>query len=235
MENEQRESGYYAIIPAPVMNDDEVPPLAKLLYGVISGLISERGYCYSTNDYLAKRVNTGKRNVVRLLNHLEEQHYIRVEDATGGKNIRKIYAAVHPFVSYQVPHDKNVMAPMTEMSSPHDKNVTQNNKEKNKKKKTKLACEYEPEIFERLWNKYPRHEGKGEARYAWDELRPDRKLMKKMSDALDRFLRSDEWRRGIGIPWLVRWLNERRWEWEIGTVVPKDEADEEDGDAEWLM
>ena len=36
--------------------------------------------------------------------------------------------------------------------------------------------------------------------------------MRTMSAALDRAKTSDEWLRGIGIPYACRWLRNRRWE-----------------------
>ena len=133
------------------------------------------------------------------------------------------------------PTSENRMQPNTKLPStnlPNPPKAPQGGR-RARKKKTKLACEYEPEIFERLWNTYPRGEGKGEARYAWDELRPNRKLMTEMSDALKRQKETEDWRRGVGIPWLVRWLNERRWEWQIGVRTEDDDPDYGEDLPEW--
>ena len=58
--------------------------------------------------------------------------------------------------------------------------------------------------------------------------------MMEMSDALKRQKKTEEWRRGVGIPWLVRWLNERRWEWKIGVLPEEDEDPDEEEAVEWL-
>lgn len=78
--------------------------------------------------------------------------------------------------------------------------------------------DWEPELFERFWKAYPRGEDKQGARIEWNKLRPDRKLMKTMSAALERAKASDEWRRGVGIPYACRWLSKRRWEDEAKAV-----------------
>ena len=66
-------------------------------------------------------------------------------------------------------------------------------------------------MFERFWRAYPRHEDRKTAAAEWDKLRPDLKLMRAMSSALDRAKTTDEWRRGVGIPYACRWLSKQRW------------------------
>ena len=36
--------------------------------------------------------------------------------------------------------------------------------------------------------------------------------MRIMSAALKRQMKTDEWQRGVGIPYACRWLSKRRWE-----------------------
>lgn len=74
------------------------------------------------------------------------------------------------------------------------------------------VAKHEPEMFERLWKRYPCGKDKAGAVREWDKLKPDRVLMLTMSAALDRDIASDEWQRGIGIPYLCRWISKRRWE-----------------------
>lgn len=67
-------------------------------------------------------------------------------------------------------------------------------------------------MFNRFWKAYPRGEDKQGAMDEWDRLRPDHETMLAMSRALCRQKASDDWQRGIGIPYAVRWLRRRRWE-----------------------
>ena len=83
--------------------------------------------------------------------------------------------------------------------------------------------DYEPELFERFWAAYPRGEDRQGAVAEWDSLRPDKETMLAMSCALVRQKASEEWQRGIGIPYAVRWLRRRRWEDEIRTPAPPPE------------
>ena len=89
-----------------------------------------------------------------------------------------------------------------------------------RRRSTKSVPDYEPELFERFWAAYPRGEDRQGAVAEWDSLRPDRETMLAMSRALVRQRASEEWQRGIGIPYAVRWLRRRRWEDEIKAPAP---------------
>ena len=95
---------------------------------------------------------------------------------------------------------------------------------KRKRRATKSAPDYRPDTFARFWAAYPRGEDKQGAIAAWDELKPDDATLQAMSRALVRQRASEEWQRGIGIPYAVRWLRRRRWEDEIKAPAPQPES-----------
>ena len=72
--------------------------------------------------------------------------------------------------------------------------------------------DWDPEAFRALWARYPNHKSKQAACKAWDKLKPTRTLMADMARALRWQMESDMWQRGVGIPYLGTWLNQRRWE-----------------------
>lgn len=96
-------------------------------------------------------------------------------------------------------------------------------KPKRKRRATNSAPYYRPDTFARFWAAYPRGEDKQGAIAAWDELKPDDATLQAMSRALVRQKASEEWQRGIGIPYAVRWLRRRRWEDEIKAPAPPPE------------
>lgn len=89
--------GYYAIIPADVRYDDQIPPNAKLLYGEISALIGKDGFCFATNQYFADIYGCTPVTIARLVGKLEQAGYIRREterDKSGQVVRRKLYLSV---------------------------------------------------------------------------------------------------------------------------------------------
>lgn len=222
---QETKPSFWAVLPASVRYDPQLPAGAKLLYAEISALTEAKGYCYAGNDYFVKLFGMAERTLQRQLNALQAGGYIKIIDGTGGKARRKIFAGINPLAENP---DKNVgvdAEPRQKCRGNPDENVgdIENNKN-NKNPPTaphgggrvrstpKKAPDYEPEIFARFWAAYPRGEDKQGAICAWDALHPDRELMLKMSAALSTQKASEEWKRGVGIPYAVRWLKNRRWE-----------------------
>lgn len=123
---------YYAIIPANVRYDKQLSANAKLLYGEITALCNEKGYCWAGNSYFSELYGVSDRAVSRWIKELSVRGYIvseMVYDEKGKEILyRKIQiacASMSPNVytygqKCLYPPDKNVYTPM-------DKNVGDNN------------------------------------------------------------------------------------------------------------
>lgn len=125
---DERRPGYYAVIPAEVRYDDRLKPNAKLLYGEISALLNQEGYCFASNAYFERLYQKTERTVRRLISQLQEYGYITVllERASDGTvSCRKIRLAVSAPEGH--PEDKNVPTPGQESPEGEDKNVRYNN------------------------------------------------------------------------------------------------------------
>ncbi len=80
---------YYAIIPANVRYDKKLPELAKLLYGELTALSNEKGYCWAGNDYFADLYDKKPRTISRNIKALKDAEYIKI--VINNMNQRKIF------------------------------------------------------------------------------------------------------------------------------------------------
>ena len=87
-------------------------------------------------------------------------------------------------------------------------------RKKRRKAGPRDAPDWKPERFQKFWEFYPekgRRDKQG-AMDEWDRLKPSDELLKEIGMALRLQKESEEWKRGIGIPYAVRYLRRRRWE-----------------------
>ena len=229
---------YWAVIPADIRYDQKLPPMARLLYAEISSLTNATGYCFASNEHFTQLFEESERTLQRHLKALEAGGYITVLDGDVGTGRRKIYAGVNPLAGNPdkndgVPTnpDKNVGVTPTKMSGSTLKNKKSNTPPKAPQgaaRENRKTPEWKPERFEKFWDYYPRlQDGSKPARAravkAWDKLRPDDTTIDQMATALRRQKNSEQWQRGIGIPYASSWLNARRWEDDY--QAPEDPAD----------
>ena len=223
---DERRPAYWAVIPADVRYDDELPPNAKLLYGEISALCDQRGYCYATNAYFSQLYGWSVATIQRLLSALGRQGYIKIDIVrdrrTKEVEERRIYAGLQQGVT---PPLKNEGRSPQKKGDPPLKNDFPIKEEQYKKnippkapqggKRAASVPKWTPERFEAFWGYYREHargEDRAGASREWDRLKPDDELIRIMGQALQAQVQSEDWRRGIGIPYACRWLKNRRWE-----------------------
>lgn len=129
---------YYAIIPANVRYDKRLNSSAKLLYGEITALTNEKGYCWASNRYFAELYEVSTSTISRLINLLYEYGYIKIVYIKNNENIdkRKIYMSFDKETGI----GKNDKTVCEKISAPYDqkcedgicKNVKDNNTINNK-------------------------------------------------------------------------------------------------------
>ena len=179
--NEHR--GYYAIIPAIVRYDNHLNGNAKLLYGELTALANEKGYCWATNQYFANLYNVSKRTIISWLKQLEERNYIKMQIfyKPNSKMVdrRHIYILPYPTdTEFYTPSEENFITygknhqvgDEENFTTPSEENFTENNTLiNNTKNNTKNIYSVEQsstmsELFEKVWKTYPKKTNKKKAK-----------------------------------------------------------------------
>ena len=70
---------YYAIIPANVRYDKSLIPNAKLLYGEITALCNEKGFCWASNKYFSELYDVSTKSISVWINQLKSRGYIKID------------------------------------------------------------------------------------------------------------------------------------------------------------
>ena len=70
---------YYAVIPATVRYDERLKLLSRMLYGEITALCNDKGYCWASNSYFAELYGMSIKSISRAVSELKDCGYINVE------------------------------------------------------------------------------------------------------------------------------------------------------------
>ena len=151
---------YYAIIPASIRYDDRITPNAKLLYGEITALCNEKGYCWASNDYFSKLYGVSKVSVSKWINQLVDCGYLesRMSYKDGSKEILNRYLTL-----VNGGHKEKFNTPIKEKLKDNNTllNTTINNT--NNRASSKLDGQTYEQAFEIVWSIYPKKKGKAKA------------------------------------------------------------------------
>lgn len=131
---EEQQKAYYAIIPAEVRYDEELPPNAKLLYGEITSLCNEKGYCWATNQYFADLYHVKVWSISNWIKLLSQKNYIHLETIykEGSNQIiqRRLY--INPILkNHNTYCEKSQEGILKNHNTPNVKNHKDNNKDIN--------------------------------------------------------------------------------------------------------
>src|SRR5699024_2171996 len=87
---------YYAIVPANVRYDKRLTNGAKLLYGEITALCNQEGYCWANNSYFSKLYEVSNTTISTWVSQLEKCGYIKrtIEYKEGTKEIFRRYLSI---------------------------------------------------------------------------------------------------------------------------------------------
>ena len=220
-------TGQWAILPAMVRYDKELPANAKLIYAEIASKINEVGFCFCHNKHFSSRFGIKPDTVSSLIKRLEDAGYIRIDVDSSRINAdrRRIYLTSKPYAFDGGIGFKSGTGNKSEGVSDLNPIPLENSKPENippiipqggsakkqKRGEPKKQPDWKPDRFAGFWDFYPRHTSKQAAIKAWDKLKPSDELIAVIGKALRRQKASEEWQNGIGIPYASTYLNNQRW------------------------
>lgn len=158
MKENQEKVGYYSVIPATVLYNKELKANEKLLYAIITSLACKEGYCFTSNKYLAEKLDVNPKTISSWICDLKNKNFIVVELIRNKNNQiiqRKIYINDVPYPlnnGYQY-QSKNGQAIHQKVE---DNNIKNNIKNNNKVNRINISNytnqrEYSEEFFNSLY------------------------------------------------------------------------------------
>lgn len=169
---EEVKKNYYAVIPANVRYDEDLPPNAKLLYGEITALCNEKGYCWATNSYFSELYKVSKVSISNWISLLIKKGYLKSEIIykEGSKEILNRYLKIinEPIKeNFNTPikenfKDNNTSINNTDNKENYNKSVSEETSEQEELSEEELL-EIDEHNFGIIWSMYPRKDGKTEA------------------------------------------------------------------------
>lgn len=149
LKHRESDPSYYAIIPADVRYDKKLTANAKLLYGEITALCNQKGFCWATNKYFADLYKVSNTSISLWVKQLCEK-YIRYEILDGYR--RKIYlkGALRklkpPIKEIKTPPKENIKGVLKKLKDNTTLNTTDNKQlivSPDGEKKSELVKHYE--------------------------------------------------------------------------------------------
>ena len=117
---------FYAIIPATVRYNKNLEPGAKLLYGEITALCNQQGYCWAANKYFSELYDVDARTIQRWLRSLKDSDLVFIEVEIGGfQTSRKIWISKE--IKEMFTERQKCQGGGTKMSGGSAENVAHNN------------------------------------------------------------------------------------------------------------
>ena len=125
------QKNFYAIIPAFIRYDKRLPMLSRFLYGELTALCSEKGYCWASNRYFAELYEVSIETISRYIAKLKEFGYIKITyDSSKKDNDRRIYITdiqmenIEPTTETKAePEEEDTTTPLTKTSNTLDENI----------------------------------------------------------------------------------------------------------------
>lgn len=211
-----QQRGYYAIIPAIVRYNKKLTGNAKLLYGEITALTNEKGFCWATNQYFAELYGVSNKSISLWIKQLKEEKLIttKLNYKENSKEIANRFIWLLPlpmdgefYENFPTPMENNFPTSPQKGNDPMEENVKENNTFNN----TINNYIYKDD-FELIWKSYPKKTLKQKAYQQFMKKVTDDKSLaqfrKGFSDYLEYIKLNSDW---YSPAELFRWIRDERY------------------------
>ena len=123
----ENKKSYYAVIPSLVRYDDKIIPNAKLLYGEITALCNEKGYCWATNEYFSNLYKVSKRTISSWIKSLCDAGYISYEFHADSINPKIKIRCLRVEKIFYYPHEEFLHNYRSKLLTPLVESIKENN------------------------------------------------------------------------------------------------------------
>ena len=132
---------FFSVTPATVRYDNSLCANAKHLYGEITALCNQKGYCWATNSYFAKLYDVSETSISSWVNQLKKAGHIDsivTKDINGTQRIIRICPenGLVGFNKNEIPSQENLQQGYKKTYSPSQENLQSNNTVNNTSNKT---------------------------------------------------------------------------------------------------
>lgn len=133
---------YYAIIPAPVRYCKNLKANEKLMYGELTALSNDKGFCFASNEYFSNLYDVSKTSISKWISNLEKNAFIKIKMIykPGTKQIKQRQIYIAPLLKKtSIPIEENFNTPIEEKLKDiyiltNNNNINNNNSTKSKKR-----------------------------------------------------------------------------------------------------
>lgn len=133
---------YYAIIPAPVRYCKDLKANEKLMYGELTALSNDKGFCFASNEYFSNLYDVSKTSISKWISNLEKNGFIKIKMIyeTGTKQIKQRRIYIAPLLKKSsIPIEEKLNTPIEEKLKDiyiltNNNNINNNNSTKSKKR-----------------------------------------------------------------------------------------------------
>lgn len=100
MGNDLGEGTYFAVLPAHVRYDENLKPAEILMFGEITSLLNDSGFCEINKSYFAELYQCSIQTVTKYLNSLVAAGYIEIYPVKHGNLIIVPYLSKDAFLKH---------------------------------------------------------------------------------------------------------------------------------------